>query len=262
MTIVKRQSKGGPVEMPRREEATMATKFRRIQPRRAYEAARAILKDPEDLAHVFTLIESLSGWTLERMHRRLGSSEAGRRLLAERPDIVERLADRAALAKLPDGSLGRAYLDFVEREGISAEGIRAASAAGMEHDADLPAGLDFVHTRLRDTHDLWHAAVGYRGDLVGETALLAFTLAQSWNPGVALIVGIGLVKTRGLAEARRVILDGFRRGRKARWLPAEEWEALLALPVDEVRRQLGLEAPPAYSELRPADVKRFEAAAA
>jgi ubiquinone biosynthesis protein COQ4 len=169
------------------------------------------------------------------------------------------LADRAALARLPEGSLGRAYLDFVERENISAEGIIAASVEGGSANA-LPPPIDYVHTRLRDTHDLWHAAVGIHGDVLGETALLAFTFAQLWNPAVALILGIGILKMAGHPGAIRVVFEGFRRGWKAAWLPEQEWESLLALPVEEVRARLKLEAPIDYQPLRSSELKAKRAA--
>lgn len=220
---------------------------------RALRAARRLAADPDDLPQVFTIVESLSGGTLRRIAGGLAKSQSGRRLLAERPDIVDRLADRAALARLPDGSLGRAYLAFVERENITPEGIRAASRQGMVHQAELPPPLDYVHARMRDTHDLWHAAVGYQGDLFGEAALLGFILAQTRNPGIALILGIALLKTRNWPEARALIADGFRRGRKAAWLPAQEWESLLPLPLGEVRSRLSLAAPPVYTPLRTAE---------
>jgi ubiquinone biosynthesis protein COQ4 len=225
-------------------------------PRRALRAARILARDPDDLPQVFTIIESLSFDTLHRIRERMAKSEAGRRMLANRPDIVDRLADRAALARLPEGSLGRAYLTFVESENISAEGIRVAGDKGMTHEVPVPPELEWVHSRMRDTHDLWHAAVGYKGDVLGETALLAFTFAQTWNPAIALILAIGLMKTIGVApEARKTILDGFRRGKKAAWLPGQAWESMLSLPVEEVRRRLSLEAAPVYTPVRSAELK-------
>jgi ubiquinone biosynthesis protein COQ4 len=116
---------------------------------------------------------------------------------------------------------------------------------------------------MRDTHDLWHAAVGYSGDVLGETALLAFIFAQTWNPGIGLILAIGVSKTvrfpHGGSMARKTILDGFRRGRRAAWLPAQEWETLLGLPVGEVRRRLSLDAPPVYTEIRSEQLKAARA---
>lgn len=111
---------------------------------------------------------------------------------------------------------------------------------------------------MRDTHDLWHAATGYAGDVLGELALLAFTFAQTKNPGIALILAVGVKKSLGFedgAAARKTMRDGFRRGRKAAWLPAQEWESMLALPLDEVRRRLSLEEPAKYTEIRSAEIK-------
>jgi ubiquinone biosynthesis protein COQ4 len=229
-----------------------------FDPRRALRAARVLAADPDDLPQVFTIIESLSGNTLTRIAHRLEKSDAGRAMLAAKPDVVDRLADRAWLARLPEGSLGRAYLAFVERENISAAGIRDAGKKGMTNVVPIPPPYDWVHARMRDTHDLWHAATGYSGDVLGETALLAFTFAQTWNPAIALIIAIGLAKSIHFpngAASRRTIFDGFRRGRRAAWLPGQEWEKLLELPVEEVRSKLSLEAPPVYTEVRSAEIK-------
>ena len=49
---------------------------------------------------------------------------------------------------------------------------------------------------------------------------------------------------------RPIIRDGHRRGKQAAWLPGEDWEALLELPLEEVRTKLGLGAPPVYEEFR------------
>ncbi|MGH7329780.1 MAG: Coq4 family protein [Polyangiaceae bacterium] len=234
--------------------------FIQLEPRRAVRAACILANDPDDLPQVFTIIESLSMNTLQRIADRMQKSPSGRRMLESRPDIVDILADRAALARMPEGSLGRAYLAFVESENISAAGIRDAATKGMTHTANIPAPLDWVHARMRDTHDLWHAATGYAGDVVGEMGLLGFTLAQTHNPGIAFLLSIGISKTFHAkvgdgSESRRVIADGFRRGKKAAWLADQEWEALLPLQLAEVRRRLELDAPPVYTQLRSAEIK-------
>lgn len=233
----------------------------KFEVRKALVAARALVADPDDLPKVFTIIEALSGNTYARVARRMATTEGGQRLLRDRPEVVKRLEDRAALARLPEGSLGRAYLAFVESENISPEGISAADDEGRFREQGLPAPLDYVHARLRDTHDLWHALVGYRGDVLGEVALLAFTFAQTRNPGIALMVGIGLLKLASIPGSRRLILDGYRRGRKAAHLPSVEWEALLAQPLSEVRARLSVEPPPDYRPVRSAELRQPATAA-
>jgi ubiquinone biosynthesis protein COQ4 len=220
---------------------------------RGARALRALLKDPDDLPQVFTLIESLSGTAPIRLLRGFEKRENGRRLLREKPDIVRILADRERLRALPPGSLGRAYLAFVETENLSAEGIRTASAEGYSERPHDPE-IEWIANRMRDTHDLWHALTGYRGDVLGELALLAFTLGQHWNSAVALIVLGGLIKGFGHADPR-LVLDGFRRGRAAAWLPPVDWEPLLERPLHEVRALLRVELAPAYTPLRTADLR-------
>lgn len=233
--------------------------FVQFSPIRALRAARVLSKNPDDLPMVFTIIESLSGNTVDRLVRRMRSVPSGQRLLEQKPDIVELLADRAALARLPEGSLGRAYLDFVVRENITAEGLRSAEDAGSHREEPLPPPLDWMAMRMRDTHDLWHAATGYTGDVLGEASLLAFTFAQTKNPGIALIISIALFKTLfgplRDADARTTILDGFKRGLRAQWLPAQEWEKLLPMPLAQVREQLSLGAPPIYTPVRSYELK-------
>jgi|SRR5450432_235519 len=219
---------------------------------RAGRALSALMRDPDDLPQVFTLIEAISGTAPHRLLHKFRRTEAGRRILRDEADIVPILADRESLRALPEGSLGRAYLAFVESEGISPEGIRDASLRNREH--GVPEAFAYLHRRMRDTHDLWHAATGYKGDVRGELALLAFTLAQNWNTGVALIVGTAVVKGLG-SGATPMIQDGYRRGRAAAWLPAQDWESLLPLPLAEVRTRLKLSAPAEYVPLRTTELR-------
>ncbi len=221
---------------------------------RAVRAARALAADPDDTQHVFTLIESLSWRTNERILARTRRDPHGRRMLRERPQLLPRLCDREALAALPEGSLGRAYLAFVDAEGITADGLVEASEAGQRglHDPDSEAA--WVGERMRDTHDLWHTVTGYKGDLVGEVALLSFSNAQVWNPGISVVVGVGVLKIRRLRVARemaRARLAGIR----ASWLPVAPWEELLSRPLVEVRRRLRIRPAPPYEELRSSELR-------
>ena len=102
-------------------------------------------------------------------------------------------------------------------------------------------------------HDLWHVATGYGRDLVGEAALLAFSYAQTRNRGVGFIVAIAWLRASGdFAFARPIIVEGYRRGKRAAWLPGQDWEWLLTQPLGAVRERLGLGEPPAYAERRSA----------
>ena len=58
---------------------------------------------------------ALGGPTLQAQYERFRAHPDGQRLLRERPDLPAVLADRDALGRMPDGSFGRAYLDFTGR---------------------------------------------------------------------------------------------------------------------------------------------------
>ncbi|MFT5040566.1 MAG: ubiquinone biosynthesis protein COQ4, partial [Hyphomicrobiaceae bacterium] len=209
---------------------------------------------PDDTNQVFIIIRALSGDSFEKLYQRVLAYPDGDRILRERTDILSILTNRAALMDLPEGSLGNSYARFMETEQISADGLVEASNEDQNEDYFLDARASVLSKRLRDTHDLWHVVTGFGRDLIGEAGLLAFVYAQLRNRGIGFIVAVGAVKLRsgGHPEAPGFIADGYRRGKRAKLLAAADWEALLPLPLDEVRARLGVEPTkhyePAFSE--------------
>ena len=232
---------------------------RRNRPLVALRALRELVRDPDDLPKVFEIIDALPGRSLERVLARTRRSDAGRRLLSTRPDLGALLSDRAALAALPPGTLGRAYFEVTEKAQISAQGIVDASmAAGDDATAPIDPDVEWVGNRMRDSHDLWHVVTGYQTDLIGELALLAFTFAQAPHLGIGMIVGFGYLQQ--FPQVNEHIRKGFRRGRRAAWLPAVEWEALLDQPLDAVRAQLGIDEIPVYEPIPSAALRTGQVA--
>ena len=99
----------------------------RIQPLKAGLAVSRLLRDPDDTGQVFKVLEALRGDSLSRAAERMTTTTPGLALLQDQPNIVTALNDRETLAGLPEGSIGRAYYDFVHREGLSADGLIASS---------------------------------------------------------------------------------------------------------------------------------------
>jgi ubiquinone biosynthesis protein COQ4 len=225
-----------------------------FRPVDALVALRALLANPDDTAQVFKIISALSGGARQRVLRRLRGTPVGERLLREQKALAPVLEDRAHLRTLPEGSLGRAYLGFCERHGITASGLIAASEQGAANDQyTWDEGL--VHARMRDAHDLWHVVTGYEADLLGEASVLAFTVAQTRNPAIGLIVLAAYFSGHGdQTIKRKLLVEAFARGVRAAWFPAVDWEALLARPLSDVRRELGIGAPPRYDPVWSGDV--------
>jgi ubiquinone biosynthesis protein COQ4 len=232
----------------------MAAPRPRIRPLVAWRAIRALLRDPDDTKLVFDVIDALSGRSGERMLARFRATPSGARILAEQRELLPALTDRERLLALPPGSLGRSYAEFLGREQISPEGLVAASIeGGRAPDPALSAERRLVGARMRDQHDLWHVVTGYGRDLVGEAAVLAFSYAQTGNRGIGLIVAMAYWKGgKSVSWFRPFLRAAYRRGRRAAWLPATDWEALLPRPLHEVRAELGVGDPPDYEALRSA----------
>jgi len=220
----------------------------RLRPLEAWRALQRLFADPDDTAAVFEIIDALPGRSGERAYRRFAASAVGQKVLRADRELLDVLNDREALLTLAEGSFGRSYAEFTAAEQISADGLVAASQGDGTLQPDPDPGARRFFNRLRDSHDLEHVVSGFGRDLRGEGALLALGLAQIWTPGIALIVGMAWL--RGDREERRILRDGFRRGRRAAWLAGVDWEALLPLPLEEVRRRLRLDPPPVYEAVR------------
>jgi ubiquinone biosynthesis protein COQ4 len=218
--------------------------------RRAWTALQQLIDDPERTDQVFEIIDALAGNSFERSFQRFRSHPDGARLLAERPSLLAALSDRETLRRLPAGSFGRVYAQFMDDANLDPAGlIEAEREAEERHPRDLPSDPDrqLYGDRLRDMHDLWHVLTGYGRDEAGESANLAFTQAQIPNFGVALIVfAAALIGPKDLRFTwQRYLYSAWRRGKATSLLSVARYEELLPLPLSEVRNRLGV--PPALA---------------
>lgn len=73
---------------------------------------RFLVNPAEHPSGSFDLIVGLAAPILARSYHQLRAHPNGRRLLAEKPDLLAVLSDDDYLASLPVGSLGHAYRSF------------------------------------------------------------------------------------------------------------------------------------------------------
>lgn len=212
--------------------------------RRAARAIKTLIADSERTDQVFELLEALGGPSDEASFREFVAEPEGRRQLRERPDLLATLSDHEQLSKLPEGSLGRAYLDFMQEAGLEAQGLVEAEAEGESGLVELDPDRRWLADRGRDSHDLWHVLTGYGRDEAGEIGLLAFTYANYANPGIAVILlaAIAIGPKSFKFEFERYLLQAYRRGKAAilDFAPYEEW---LTLPLEEARRRAAIVPP-------------------
>jgi ubiquinone biosynthesis protein COQ4 len=222
---------------------------------RALKALGRLLADKEDTAQVFEIMRALNGSAGRNAYLRLISTPEGGRIAYEHVELAEKLMDRAWLATLPPGSVGAAYADFMARENLSAEGLAEESRKGVaEGDFDRPHPYAWFGRRMRDVHDIWHVLTGYGRDGLGEACLVTFSYHQTHGLGWALICAGAYLRTGREAmggACRKALREAWRHGKASAWLPGEDYERLLAEPLDEARLRLGLTPPVAYEAVPP-----------
>jgi len=226
---------------------------KRIEPLKAWRAVKALIADKEDTGQVFKVIDALAGNADERMFNRFMATETGKRVVAEKRDLISLLNDRERLKNLPEGTLGRTYYEFMAEENLTADGLVEASNEAPRRNERSESAKIFGD-RMRDSHDLWHVTTGYGRDGLGELSQLAFYYAQTRNRGIGFIVLMGArasSKEAPKVGIWRAVREGYRLGKAAKWLPAADWEALLDKPVAEVRAALGMGVPAIYREIEP-----------
>ena len=222
-----------------------------LHPIAAFRAIRSLTRDREDTRQAFLLVDALRGKTTLRQFARFRESDAGRAMVAERRSLLARLSNRAALAQLPPGSLGRAYYDFMASEKLSAEGLVEASKGALRPAVDEIA---WFRERNREMHDLLHVTAGYGRDPLGEVCVVAFSYAQTGLKGFAVIAAIGALRiARRLRSVRvlRTVYEAYRQGRRAAWVIGADWENLLAQQLDAVRARFQVVPPVQYPQLLP-----------
>ncbi len=227
----------------------------RIRPLVAMRAMKKARQNPDDTAVAIQVIGALSGNSGRRHFKRFKRSPRGAQILREKRNLYHILTDKDRLLAMPQGSLGRTIIEWFIREDISAEGLAQASAAAAKalgNRREVSADRQVYGTRLLNLHDVFHVLAGYDRDLRGEVGVLAFTLAQAYNRGVAYLVFQAVRRAGWNSELGKLARQGYRRGKRAKPLVEEDWEALFERPIDEVREELGVGPPPVYEQLRSA----------
>lgn len=211
---------------------------------KAWHHFKELVKDKENTAEVSKIFEALPWRGVYDAAKAFLSTERGQRIRASEPSLVTILDDHASLRRLPAGSVAHAYCDFMEREGLSAQGLVDELDKYRPADMFFNDQVDWYFRRLRDTHDLMHVLTGYGRDALGEQCVLAFTYSQ--QPALAhLFLGYaGAYEIARRATVKvpvfKAVREGQKLGRACPRLVEMPIRELLAMPLDEARKMLGI----------------------
>jgi ubiquinone biosynthesis protein Coq4 len=208
----------------------------------------ALVRDPSKLDAVFDILDSLeTSEAAERIVNGFARDPRYAEAFEKRPTMGR--VDFDSLLRLPEGTLGHTFATEMRARGLDPNDIQ------MKSDDGTARGYVFHH--LRETHDIWHTVTGFDVDVAGELGLQAVYLAQFEAQLALIILALGFLNTAFFAmgdKDRRLdaIARGWQMGRRAEALFGVDWAARYATPLDQVRRELGIEpdARPSSSPLR------------
>lgn len=179
-------------------------------------------------------------------------------MLRKRPEAVRLLSeplkhirvDIKELKKLPPGTLGRVFAEQMEAWGLKTE--------DTYHTPLAPTRTAKFRIHMEQTHDLWHVLTGFGTDVKGEIGLQAFYIAQLWTPLSFALVSVGFLHTLfyRLNEGQELVSEvarGWLLGKQSKPLFGVDWNQLWSTPLDEVRRQFGLDLTAAHAAVPPGD---------
>lgn len=225
-------------------------KDRGTKPFKAYKHFRNLIADKEDTEQVFHIVAALRGRRYLNHMRRYWARAQDKASLFSGPELHRLLDDHATLKQLPVGSVGRAYVAFMEREGLSAAGLQSEYDKFADHAGRYDDVLERYGDRLRDVHDLFHILTGYGRDALGEQCVLAFTYSQNHNLGVGFIAYAGGWELKRRTARNAPIFAAINEGRKigaaAANLIEEDVVALLREPLVDARERLNIGDPVMY----------------
>lgn len=226
---------------------------RGMRPLKAWKHFRQLIADKEDTSQVFHILDALRDRRFGTKAAEFFQTAEGRKLLAERTYLPSKLDDHDALKQLPEGSVGRVYVDFMEREGLTAQGLVDEQLKVSGTQPYYEDQVQLFGERMRDTHDLHHILTGYGRDALGEQCVLAFSYSQTPSWGTLFIAWAGAREIRkGLVENYPVyaaVREAQRNGKAAQSIGFQDIEALLAENLEAARKRLGIKPPLIYRQV-------------
>ena len=157
------------------------------------------------------------------------------------------LYDTETLRAMPTGSLGYEYAKFLTSRGLSVEDLVRDFDAVPRDTRDV----DYLYSRRFRTHDIHHLIANFNTSMAGEIGVAAIYYVQLRNPvgpvmGAA-ILSHAILEPEWLAPISEAIQHGYRIGRDAKNLFGFKYEEGWERPLEEWRREIGIEPAPEIS---------------
>jgi len=200
----------------------------------------ASLLNPARDDMICALGETTGPPALRYMLSQMQSDPVGRQILEERPVINTETVDVDYLGSLPEGTFGKEYWHFLDKNGFSPDARRPVN---FIDDLDLR----YVMLRYRQCHDLTHTLLGMPTNLLGEIAVKWFEAVQTGLPmcvTAALFAPVRLGPNHRQKYISIYLPWAIRSGYNSKMLANVYFEKHWEKDIDELRKELNLEPAP------------------
>lgn len=135
--------------------------------------------------------------------------------------------DLESLAQQPAGSIGAQFHQLIVDNKFDLE-VLDRSEIGL---AALPPPLDYLNTRILQSHDLWHITAGYETTSLHEIALSGFQMAQfGHNYSAQFLSIVAAVGAISPATGYKVLMDTV----TTAWVHGRETYPMMLIPWEDV----------------------------
>ncbi|XP_015263414.1 PREDICTED: ubiquinone biosynthesis protein COQ4 homolog, mitochondrial [Gekko japonicus] len=198
------------------------------------------LYDPYRHDMVAVLGETTGYLALQTLRERMRNDPEGQQILQERPRIRLSTLDITGLRALPEGTLGREYVRFLDDNRVSPDTRMPTKFVDDEE-------LAYLVQRYREVHDLMHTLLGMPTNMLGEVAVKWFEAVQTGLPMCILgaVVGPVRLNTRKLSIlATDLIPWAVQSGSNASCILNFYYENRWEQTVESLRNEIGILPPP------------------
>lgn len=213
--------------------------FLKVQNIKAHFHFLRFIKNPLDTEEIFKMAKSFQSSADQDMIQRVMGPVLRNTCL--KSDFENKVwythPSMKTLSTYPAGSFGKHVADFFEKNHLD---------ENLFPQPDFSSVINYITSRVYQTHDFWHVLTGYSIHLEDEMALQAFAVGQYKQPISMTIIAGGIIHILQKNPERSFfimnsITQGYERGLKAKFLLEINIFKYLDRPLKEVQEMLNIQ---------------------
>ncbi|PSN44556.1 Ubiquinone biosynthesis protein COQ4 [Blattella germanica] len=192
--------------------------------------------DPMRADMIAVMGETAGDAAIKHILQKMQNDKEGEEILRNRPRINSSTVDLERLRKLPDGTLGRWYISFLDKNKVTPD-----SRLTVQFVDDIE--LAYVMQRYREVHDLIHTILDMPTNMLGEVTVKWIEAIQTRLPmcvGGALFGPLRLYPKQREKYVKYYLPWAIQTGTNSKFLLNVFFERRWEQPIEELHRELNI----------------------